>query len=326
MANWTNYRLTDPNVASVGIAGQHLSSYFGSMFSGCLLGLVVPLLVFGNLARIFLPNLMIVVLVLCVFFSIIFGMFLTILNYFNRQENNRVFRSACNEWFSWLEKAQLAKLESELPKFENSSQCNKCLVAFFPKEGKTAQYEFDNPSDAELFCNRHRKVILERLRKAYIGEAGERSLALGQMEYEQDCPLLIFRQLSDECALFFIVRHCRTGTVVNLITHKWFVFNRKISNENNREKSDLDVANSSGDLMDKWAAWGCLGVWHKVHECAYGNGPSDESKPNSELNYFEKIVHIDTVKDAYVGPETPPQPGVAPGEKGPYKTDQPQWL
>ena len=323
MANWTNYRLSDPNVATNGIARQHASSYFRSMFSGCLLGLLVPWFVFGCLVQIFLPNLMIVVLVLCVFFSIIFGMLLTILNYFNRQENNRVFRSACNEWFSWLEKAQLAKLESELPKLENSSQCNKCLVAYFPKEGKTAQYEFDNPSEAELFCNRHRKFILERLRKAYTGETGERGLALGQMDYEQDSPLLVFRQLSDECALFFTVRHCRTGKVVNLITHMWFIFNRNASHEQSRERPDIDVL--SRDDMEKIYPWGCLGVWHYVHAYAYGYGRSD-TRANSELDYFEKIVHIDTVKDAYVGREAPPQPGLAPGEKRPYKTDQPQWL
>jgi hypothetical protein len=325
MAYWTNYRLSDPNVATKGIARQHASGYTGPIMVGGCSGILLPWFVFVFLGTVGLVS-ETSIIPLLPFCSICGIIFFFIWSYFNRQEQNRWFRDASNEWFLWLEKAQLAKLESELPKFVNSSQCNKCLVAFFPKEGKTAEYEFDNPSDAELFCNRHRKVILERLRKAYIGETGERGLALGQMDYEQDCPLLIFRQLSDECALFFTVRHCRTGTVVNLITHKWFVFNRKISNENNREKSDLDVANSSGDLMDKIAAWGCLGVWHYVHACAYGNGRSDTSKPNSELNYFEKIVHIDTVKDAYMRPETPPQPVVAPGHKDPAKTDQPQWL
>ena len=116
--------------------------------------------------------------------------------------------------------------------------------------------------------------------------------------------MVLYRQQSENCALFFIIRHQVSGSVVNLLTLKWFLFNRLAAPDIGREMSDQDYVReknypSSSDEWKNNPKWGVLGVWHMVHSCSfYGNGPVDCGPANSELQYFEKIIHVETLKEA----------------------------
>jgi hypothetical protein len=217
-------------------------------------------------------------------------------------------RRTNREWIQWLEEAQMAQSVKELPLLSRGSLAQTCLAASLPKDGRSQPYEFAEPSDAAEFCIRHRHLIVQRLRASFSEQQGERLLAIGVLETKEGECLLIFRQISDECALFFAVTHRRNGTVVNLITQRWALYNRDAAPQEGRKKSDEEIAAKRGvSDQQKWRAkpeWGALGYWHLVDcICHKMGGDGETPGPNtsaadSELDYYEKIIHVETVKES----------------------------
>jgi hypothetical protein len=224
---------------------------------------------------------------------------------------------ANEEWLTWLEQAWGVQPTDRLPLLSNRTLSQGCLVANLPKNGRSNQYEFTVSSHAAGFIDRHRELIVQRLRASSPDHRGERRLAIGILETNQGDALLMFRQFSDECALFVAVTHQRNGTVVNLITQRWALFNRDASPEEGRKRSDEQIAAKLGlPDQEKWRArpeWGALGYWHLVdYICHSVVGNAENPTPrtsasDSELDYYEKIVHVETVKEAHQLP-TPTQP------------------
>jgi hypothetical protein len=150
---------------------------------------------------------------------------------------------------------------------------------------------------------------------------------------EEDC-LLLFRQVNDQCALFFAITHQRTGTVVNLITQRWALYNRDAAPQEGRKKSDEEIAAKRGvPDKEKWRArpeWGALGYWHLVDcICHKLGGDGETPKPqtsasDSELDYYEKITHVETVKEAQQKQTVVPP--VAPSEALSIKPQSQQYL
>ena len=217
-------------------------------------------------------------------------------------------RRTNRDWIQWLEHAQMAQSVDKLPLFDRGSLAQVCLAASLPKDGRAQQYEFAEPSDAAEFCNRHRHIIVQRLRSSFSEQQGERLLAIGILETKEGECLLIFRQISDECALFFAVTHRRNGTVVNLITQRWALYNRDAAPQEGRKKSDEEIAAKRGvPDQQKWRAkpeWGALGYWHLVDCICHKMGGDGEtptpktSAADSELDYYDKIIHVETVKES----------------------------
>jgi hypothetical protein len=224
---------------------------------------------------------------------------------------------ANEEWFTWLEQAQVVQPTERLPLLSNGSLSQGCLVANLPKDGRADQYEFPMPSQAADFIDQHRQRIIQRLRASCSDQQGERRLAIGILETNEGDALLLFRQFGDECALFVAVTHQRNGAVVNLITQRWALFCRDASPKEGRKKSDEEIAAKLGlPDQEKWRArpeWGALGYWHLVdYICRSVVGNAENPTPrtsasDSELDYYEKIVHVETVKEAHQLP-TPTQP------------------
>ena len=194
------------------------------------------------------------------------------------------------------------------PLLSRGSLAQTCLAASLPKDGRSQQYEFAEPSDAAEFCIRHRHLIVQRLRASFSEQQSERLLAIGFLETKEGEHLLIFRQISDECALFFAVTHRRNGTVVNLITQRWALYNRDAAPQEGRKKSDEEIAAAVGvSDQETWRArpeWGALGYWHLVDCICHklgGDGKTPGPKTSaadSELDYYEKIIHVETVKES----------------------------
>ena len=217
-------------------------------------------------------------------------------------------RRTNREWIQWLEEAQMAQSVKELPLLSRGSLAQTCLAASLPKDGRSQQYEFAEPSDAAEFCIRHRHLIVQRLRASFSEQQSERLLAIGFLETKEGEHLLIFRQISDECALFFAVTHRRNGTVVNLITQRWALYNRDAAPQEGRKKSDEEIAAAVGvSDQETWRArpeWGALGYWHLVDCICHklgGDGKTPGPKTSaadSELDYYEKIIHVETVKES----------------------------
>ncbi len=217
-------------------------------------------------------------------------------------------RRTNEEWLAWVEQAQATQSTDELPLLPSGSLTQGCLAAHLPKSGRSDQYEFEEPSHAADFIDRHRELIAQRLRSSSSDQRGEQRLAIGVLQNKDHHCLLLYRQFSDECALFFAVAHRRNGTVVNLITQRWSLFNRDASPEEGRKRSDEEVAAKRGlPDREKWRArpeWGSLGYWHLVdYICHRLRGEAESPIPetgasDSELDYYEKIVHVETVKDA----------------------------
>jgi hypothetical protein len=211
------------------------------------------------------------------------------------------------EWSEWLDAAQLTNSVEKLPVLRHGSMSQACLLASVPKDGKTEQYQFAEPAQAAAFCLRHRQLTIQRLRSSFPDQHGERRLALGTLENtDVDC-LLLFRQITDDCAVFLLVTLRRVGTVVSLITHRWALYNRDASPKEGRRKSDEEVAAKKGvSRQGKWRArpeWGTLGYWHLV-DCICreegGDGmtpPPQTSASDSELDYYEKIVQVEVIKE-----------------------------
>jgi hypothetical protein len=228
----------------------------------------------------------------------------------------RYGRQTNREWIGWLEQAQLAQTVDQLPLLDRGSLAQACLAASLPKEGRAQQYEFSEPFDASEFCTRHRSLIVQRLRSSFSDQQGERRLAIGALETKEGECLLLFRQISDECALFFVIAHRRNGTVVNLITQRWALYNRDAAPQEGRKKSDEEIAAKRGvPDKEKWRArpeWGALGYWHLVDCICHklggdGETPSPQtSASDSELDYYEKIVHVETVKESQQKQPMPP--------------------
>ena len=225
-------------------------------------------------------------------------------------------RQTNREWLGWLEQAQMAQSVDQLPLLNRGSLAQACLAASLPKEGRAQQYEFSEPFDASEFCTRHRSLIVQRLRSSFSDQQGERRLAIGALETKEGECLLLFRQISDECALFFVIAHRRNGTVVNLITQRWALYNRDAAPQEGRKKSDEEIAAKRGvPDKEKWRArpeWGALGYWHLVDCICHklggdGETPSPQtSASDSELDYYEKIVHVETVKESQQKQPMPP--------------------
>ena len=225
-------------------------------------------------------------------------------------------RQTNREWLGWLEQAQLAQAVDQLPLLDGGSLAQACLAASLPKKGRAHQYEFSEPFDASQFCTRHRSLIVQRLRSSFSDQQGERRLAIGILETDEGNCLLLFRQISESCALFFAIAHRRNGTVVNLITQRWALYNRDAAPQEGRKKSDEEIAAKRGvPDKEKWRArpeWGALGYWHLVDcICHKLGGDGETSSPqtsasDSELDYYEKIVHVETVKDSKQKQPLPP--------------------
>jgi hypothetical protein len=226
-------------------------------------------------------------------------------------------RRTNREWLAWLEHAQVAQSMQQLPMLTRESLAQACIAACLPKEGRAQQYEFAEPSHAGEFCARHRQIIVQRLRASFSDQQGERRLAMGLLETEEGDCLLLFRQINEQCALFFAIDHRPIGTVVNLITHRWALYNRDAAPGEGRRKSDEEIAAKIGvPDKEKWRArpeWGALGYWHLVDcICHRLGGDGETPRPqtsvsDSELDYYEKIVHVETVKEAQQRQQMPPQ-------------------
>jgi hypothetical protein len=235
-------------------------------------------------------------------------------------------RQTNREWLGWLEQAQMAQAVDQLPLLDRGSLAQACLAASLPKEGRAQQYEFSEPFDALQFCTRHRSLIVQRLRSSFSNQQGERRLAIGILETEEEDCLLLFRQVNDQCALFFAITHRCTGTVVNLITHRWALYNRDAAPQEGRKKSDEEIAAKRGvPDKEKWRArpeWGALGYWHLVDcICHKLGGDGETPKPqtsasDSELDYYEKIVHVETVKESQQKQPMPQAHSQVPGSGG----------
>jgi hypothetical protein len=243
-------------------------------------------------------------------------------------------RQTNREWLKWFEQAQVAQSADNLPTLARGSLAQACLAASLPQEGRAQQYEFSNPFDASEFCNRHRSLIVQRLRSSFSNQQGERRLAIGALETKEGECLLLFRQISDECALFFAIAHRCNGTVVNLITQRWSLYNRDAAPQEGRKKSDEEIAAKIGvPDKEKWRArpeWGALGYWHLVDCICHklggdGETPSPQTTASdSELDYYEKITHVETVKEAQQKQTVVPP--VAPSEALSIKPQSQQYL
>jgi hypothetical protein len=235
-------------------------------------------------------------------------------------------RQTNREWLNWLEQAHVAGSADNLPKLSRGTMAQNCLAACLPKEGRAQQYEFPEPSEASEFCTRHRQLIVQRVRSSFSDQQGERRLAIGILEIEEGDCLLLFRQVNDQCALFFAITHQRTGTVVNLITQRWSLYNRDAAPQEGRKKSDEEIAAKRGvSDQEKWRArpeWGALGYWHLVDcICHKLGGDGETPKPqtsasDSELDYYEKIVHVETVKESQQKQPMPQAHSQVPGSGG----------
>jgi hypothetical protein len=238
-------------------------------------------------------------------------------------------RQTNREWLGWLEQAQIAQTADQQPLLDRGSLAQACLAASLPKEGRAQQYEFSEPFDASEFCTRHRSLIVQRLRSSFSDQQGERRLAIGMLETDEGNCLLLFRQISESCVLFFAIAHRRNGTVVNLITQRWALYNRDAAPQEGRKKSDEEIAAKRGvPDKEKWRArpeWGALGYWHLVDCICHklggdGETPSPQtSASDSELDYYEKIVHVDTVKETHQKQPMPPTHTQVPGPGGDAK-------
>jgi hypothetical protein len=223
----------------------------------------------------------------------------------------------------------MAQAVDQLPLLDRGSLAQACFVASMPKEGRSWQNSFPTPNQATAFCTGHRQLIVHRLRRDFEDQQGERRLGMGLLETKDGDCILLFRQTSDECALFFAILHRRNGNVVDLITHRWALFNRDAAPQEGRKKSDEEIAAKRGvPDKEKWRArpeWGALGYWHLVDCICHklggdGKTPSPQtSASDSELDYYEKIVHVDTVKETHQKQPMPPTHTQVPGPGGDAK-------
>ena len=246
------------------------------------------------------------------------------------------------EWAEWLKKSQNTKKIDDTPVIKNNSELNLCLNNWPQKIKRSGQYQFKSSQEASIFCSRHREAVVLQLRMSVGRDSGESRLGIGQLQVEKDHVLLIFRQVTDECCLFFTVRHYQTGLVVNVITQKWFLFYRtdipnsyicdyefavKYSKNENKFRDDSGVIDRFKDLDDDY---GLLGVWHWVHHHSFGkNGHVDTSFAESELNYYENIVHVETLQEAMgaYSEGGPSAHSIASNVKGEPAVAQPEtWL
>jgi hypothetical protein len=225
-------------------------------------------------------------------------------------------RRTDQEWLLWLRQAHEAASIDQAPLLSCGCGAEACLSASLPKEARVQQYEFAELGYASEFSSRHRALIIQRLRASSADQHGEQRLAIGLLETRDGECLLLFRQIHDECAHFFTISHKRNGTVVNLITHRWALYNRDASPQRGRRRSDEEIAAKIGvPDKEKWRAmpeWGALGYWHLV-DCICrklggdGETPGPEtSDSDSELDYYEKVTHVETVKELQQTQPTPP--------------------
>ena len=111
------------------------------------------------------------------------------------------------------------------PLLSRGSLAQTCLAASLPKDGRSQQYEFAEPSDAAEFCIRHRHLIVQRLRSSFSEQQGERLLAIGVLETKEgapvvDHPLVALRGWSRG---FSTIKICRVATISFLPSQASFV-------------------------------------------------------------------------------------------------------
>jgi hypothetical protein len=176
-----------------------------------------------------------------------------------------------------------------------------------PDRSRSDQYQLPDRAAAARFSEHHQNIIFHLVREAFESISGERSLAIGWVEFSDGKALLLFRQIRDDCAIFFLLRHRVTGSVVNLISQRWILCNRRcVSNGKSDYASAEEAYKAMGSEAQKNVIkreepeWGTLGVWHWVSNYQ-SNGPPDNAEAESELDYYEKIVHDETLKEAFQG-------------------------
>lgn len=287
---------------------------------------VLPFSLLGLLvSRTLAPQggLVILIIMICVFGVIGFLLFSRVYGLFY----GRCGRRANAEWKAWLATAQQNEEWEKLPVLKRGFKAQACLSANLPTDGRSISYTFQDTTQATTFCSQHRKTIVRTLRNNFEVQDENSRLAVGLLELSDGDALLLFHQINPECAIFFAIRHRRTGKVVDLITYKWALYVRARESKEGRNKSDEAIAGGSlaqivkaildGDAklgpknQDRWRArpeWGVLGYWHLI-DCSrrrleldpYSSPPPPPSTAmsDSELNYFEEIVHDETVKEVH---------------------------
>lgn len=237
--------------------------------------------------------------------------FILIINRLMRSRVGRLFLQADTEWKSWRDVAVETKATEEFPVLRKGTKAQECLAANMPSTGRSETYSFGDSEQSLLFCQRHRQLITQALRNS-AETSVESRIAIGFFEDDSDKAMLLFRQLNPECVVFFTVHHQRRGNVVDLISHRWALYVRSKAPNYGRNKSDEDIAASTGVVdREEWRSrpdWGALGYWHLVdwicrrNEKNLVNGaspPPATSISDAELNYIEAIVHKETIKEIW---------------------------
>ena len=228
------------------------------------------------------------------------------------RESRQRFRAANAEWKQWRDLGYRSTQVGDLPELKSSSALTACLTSYLPDRSHSDQYQFPDRAAAVGFSENHQNIVIHRLRAAFASISGERSLAMGWVELADGRSLLLFRQIRDDCAIFFLLRHRVTGLVVSLISQRWILCNRRcVSNGKSDYASAEEAYKAMGSEAQKNATkrndpeWGTLGVWSWVSSYQ-NNGPPDNADAESELDYYEKLVHVDTVKESHQKQPIPP--------------------
>ena len=117
-------------------------------------------------------------------------------------------------------------------------------------------------------------------------------------------------------------------------TQERALYNRDAAPQEGRKKSDEEIAAKTGvPDLEKWRArpeWGALGYWHLVDCICHklggdGETPSPQtSASDSELDYYEEFVHVETVKESHQKQPLPPTHTQVPGSGGDAKIAPPE--
>jgi hypothetical protein len=214
--------------------------------------------------------------------------------------------TAGREWMRWRDGGQIVSVADDLPSLSEESELATCVASYLPTSSHSDQYNFHDPGEGAMFCSTHQRLLVGRIRRAFVSLPPQRALTIGWLEWKDHRSLLFYRQIQDDCAAFLLVRHRLTGSVANVISQRWVLCNRVASPASGRSISDADSARKAYGQLDserrksfppERAEWGILGEWYWVnkHQC---NETPDTVEADSELDYLEKMVHIETVKEA----------------------------
>jgi hypothetical protein len=145
--------------------------------------------------------------------------------------------------------------------------------------------------------------------------SGEKALAIGWLELSDGKSLLFYRQIREDCAIFFLLHHRVVGSLVNLISQRWVLHNRQANVSLGRNESDYSSAQETYRALNESVKkksppdsnrFGTLGEWHWV-SYYQRNGRCDNVAADSELDFFEKVAHIETVKAAMKNQQALPE-------------------